>query len=429
MQLTRNQLIIVGAAGLVVLLFALVFLGVIPGLQTEKQGIRAKLVFWGTYDTAAAFGGVFEAYKKARPGVEIEYRELNPTTYETELLNALASATPPDLFMIHSSWLPQYYNKVRPLNPSEFSYDTFKSLYPEVVRQDFAPDGVIYALPLYVDTLALYYNETLFDQAGIALPPKNWKEFEDMVPKVRKLTAAGAVTQAAAAIGGSNRSINRATDLLELLMLQSGTRMTANDFSRATFDSSEGVDALGFYTQFAQSRSPLYTWHDSFHYSIDAFAQEEVAMLFNYSHQARLLRDKNPFLRFGVAPMLQPAEANREVNYANYWGLTAGAKSANAAVAWDFIKFVAVDAAASRAYLDATGKPPALRSLIARYANDATLGVFARQALTARSWPKPDAGVVEQALSDAIAGTVLGRDPQQALAEAANKVSARMKRQ
>ena len=422
MQLTKGQFFIIVGAFLVVALLVLVFLGVIPGLSSAGR-VSGKLTVWGAFDDSQDFEPALAAYKAARPGVEVEYVKQNAATYKSDLLNALAAKNPPDVFMIQNTWVPQFADKIIPLPFSALKRSTILDIFPPVTTADFVRDDGTYALPLYIDTLALYYNQELFDQRGIALPPRTWADLEKLIPALRQLDSGGRVVRAAAAIGGSLKSINRAPDLLSLLMLQSGTEMTAQG-NRANFASSEGLQALNFYTQFAQAQTPYFTWQDSFKNSIDAFADESAAMMFNYSYQAELLRDKNPFLKFRIVQMLQPQKATRDVNFANYWGFTVGSRSAAPSLAWDFVQFLTTSPEASKLYLDAAHHPPALRSLINTYINDSDLGVFARQALTARSWIEGDADAVDRVFSDMIEAVLAGRTPKNALEEAQTKTTA-----
>ena len=241
---------------------------------------------------------------------------------------------------------------------------------------------------------------------------------------MRVLDKQGRIQKPAAAIGGTNKSINRGTDLLNLLMLQTGTKMVEDDFSRASFDSPEGLEALNFYTNFANPSSPNYTWNESLAYSMDSFAAGETAMMFNYSHQIAFLKEKNPFLNFRVIPILQPQNKVQEVNYANYWGLAASSKTPNREIAQDFILFLTANPQNSNAYLNLTGKPPALRGLINQYLSDPELGVFAKQALTARSWPQIDNSTVENIFSEMIESVLTGKlSAKRALEEAEGRVN------
>ena len=422
----RSRIIIIGAAGLVILFLALLFLGVIPGLKKSDPAKTAiKLNFWGVFESKE----IIDEILKSVPGYEVVYREFDPQTYEAELVNALAAGRGPDIFMIHSSWLPKHADKLSPIATSQLQIGRLRDLFPTVVEQDFAPDGgLVYALPLYIDTLAMLYNQTIFDSEGIALTPKNWEEFQNLIPRLRELGSDGRLIKAAAAIGGSAKSVSRAADLLSVLMLQAGVPMVAPDFSRADF-SEAGRTPLEFYTHFANPASEFYTWHDAFLNSLDSFAQEKTAIIFNYSSQVPVLQDKNPFLEIGVAPLPQPKGAEREVNYASYWGLAVANKFSNPLGAWNFIWALTINEKQAGVYGEKTGRLPALRTLLGQKLNDPILGVFARQALSARSWPQIDNLAIEAAFSKMIEDAVSGRLPlRETLQEAERTITALMER-
>lgn len=426
MNLTRSQIIIIGVVVLLIIGVIVVF---VVGRQDGVGGrLSGKINFWGVEDSSQVMRELIDKYKAMRPGVEINYLEINKETYETDLINALAGANGPDLFMIHNTWLPKHFDKITPLLSESFTIKNLQSLFPTVVEQDFAPDGIIYALPLYLDTLALFYNKDFFDEKGIALPPKNWEEFQSFIPRLRELDRSGKITKAAAAIGGSNRSIENATDILNLLLLQTGTKMTSDDFSRATF-STDGQQALKFYTDFANLSSPYFTWNENLPYSSDYFSQGGAAMMFGYARQIPLIKQKNPFLRFSVLPMLQPKESSKPINYANYWGVAASVKSKNSALAWDFAIYLSTNLDAQRKYAELTAKPPALRTLINQTLNDPVIGIFSRQSLTARSWPQVDGSAVKNTFSSMIENVLTGRlSVDRAINEAESKITQLMQR-
>ncbi len=425
LNLSKTQLIVIASAGLAILLFALIFSGVIPGLRRPPSGGgAAKLEIWGVLPDEQVLrdltGGI----------ADVSYRQFDIETYEAKLLEALASDRGPDIFMAHNTWLPKHFERMVPvasaLGPETFPLVRLRELFPTVVEQNFAPDGLLYALPLSVDTLALLYNRDLFDSAGIAIPPKTWTEFRETIPDLRIVDREGRLARAAFAIGGSAKSINRATDLLGIIMLQSGVAMVNNTFTRATFSAGNGESAFRFYLNFANSGDPAYTWNENFDYSIDAFGNETAAGIFNYAYQLPFLRERNPFLKIGVAPLPQPTAAQKDISYANYWGYAVSRKSRNQGAAWNFILRLTTDAGKARAYLDRTARPPALRALIQEKLNDPDIGVFAKQALSARSWPQIDERLVESALSDAIAEALSGRPLKDAIEKAENRVTQKM---
>jgi len=106
--------------------------------------------------------------------------------------------------------------------------------------------------------------------------------------------------------------------------------------------------------------------------------------------------------------MIQFADAT-PVNFASYNGLAVSRQSRNAAWAWDFVVNTATNSQIAAQYANLTGKPPAMRELIAQTVADTETGIFARQALSARSVATKDDNVYKSALSDMIARVLSGK--------------------
>ncbi|MDP3956664.1 MAG: extracellular solute-binding protein, partial [bacterium] len=262
--LTRSRIIMLGAAALVVILLVALFTGVIPGLRPRQGTLPpVKLTVWGVFDSQQVFTDLVNLYRETRSNVDISYRQFDPNTYEADLINALAAGTGPDIFMFQNTWLPKHIDKITAVSSTTLPYVTFRDAFPQVVSEQFAPNQIIYASPLYLDTLALFYNKDMFDKNSIALPPRTWMEFTADVNRLKEVNpTTGEILRAGAAIGGSNQSINRGTDILNLLMLQAGTQMVDSNFLNATLTQTAGngvqagLNSLNYYTSFANPSSP-----------------------------------------------------------------------------------------------------------------------------------------------------------------------------
>jgi len=420
---SKSQIIIIGIVGLIILFFVLVFLGIVPGLQ--KNGLNrpkeVELDFWGI-ENESVMREMINSYSSANPNAKIRYQQFDETDYEKILINAFAGGKGPDVFMIKNNWLIKHYDKISPALEAQFSLTQLRSLFPKVVETHFSADNTIYALPLHLDSLAFIYNKESFDSKGIALPPKTWSDFQRIIPKLREFDLSGRLIKTAGAIGGSEKSVDKAADLLSLIMLQNGVKMIDEQSGRATF-SEKGLTPLNFYLQFGNPGSIYYTWNDNLRSSLDNFSQETNAAIFNYASAIKTVKSKNPFIDIGVAPMLQ-FNPEKPINYADYWGLAVSKQSKNPESGWNFIISLTTNQQISEQYLQLSGRPPALRTLIQKYSNDPDIGVFTQQALTAESWFQPDDNEVRNIFSSMIESILSGRlTPKEAIEEAENKIN------
>lgn len=423
----------IGSVLFVVFLLVGIFTGILPGTRGKIEELPSlTLKVWGI-ENRPAMQDIISGYENLRKNVRVEYEEINPATYEQDVINALATGSGPDIVMFHNSWLPKHYNKIVPLKEEQMNMVTLQETFPTVIEQDFTGNGKIFALPLYIDTLALFYNQDTYDKNGVALAPKDWLELQNLVPKLRQKNASGKITKPAVGLGGSEASVNNAADLLSLLMLQAGAKMTDEAFTQATFSTNvegslPGLDALNFYSKFTDPEEIYYTWTDDNEYSLDSFAKGDTAMIFAYGAQKDSIKSKNPFINFKVAPMPQPTGGEKAVNYADYWGLAVTSNSKNPDWAWDAVLYLTANQEPAEKYLIATKHPPAMRTLIQKYVNDPELGVFAKQALSARSWPQIDKQATRNIFSQMISATINNElTAQDAITQAEREVTELMK--
>ena len=369
-QLRRQKIAII--VGSLVVLF--IFFAFISHLFIKPRPKKVTLTIWG-FDGPSVMQEIFTLYKASHPNVEFKYTQKTFEGYQKSLLDAMASGNSPDIFLIHNGWLQNYKNKIQPYFNKNLKPQNITDAFADIVYQDFVSDGKLWALPSYIDTLALYYNADIFNRNNIALPPTTWQEFKETAKKLTFINEKNEQIIVSGAAVGSAKNINRAPDLFSLVLLQKGFNKenpTKNLFS-----------ALDFYTSFANPYSENYIWDKSFHYSIDAFSEGNVAMMFNYHYQQELLKTKNPYLNFKITKVPQ-FNKDKPVNFANYWAWTVSIFSNDPFQAWDFIISLTTNSSLAEKYLQLTNQPPALRVLINKYLTDPDLGIFCSQALTAK---------------------------------------------
>lgn len=432
--------------------------------EVQEAMKPVNLVYWRVFDDEDAFSEIIAAYRVLHPNVSITYRKLRYEEYENELLNAMAENRGPDIFSIHNTWIKKYQTKIVPLPKTitlPYQYVTGRIKKEVVTEMRTTPtlslralklnfvdqvtndvllpyqedptkpfEDRIFSLPLSLDNLALFYNRNLLNSAGIPEPPLTWTEFQEQVKRLAKIDQAGKILQAGAAIG-TGKNVERASDILSLLMMQNGTQMT-DEAGNATFNqippgatlpAPPGVEALAFYTDFASPYKEVYTWNKEMPNSLEAFITGKTAFFFGYAYNIPQIKARAPKLNFAIAKMPQIA-GGIETNFANYWVEVVSKKTEHINEAWDFVQFMS-QAEHVKSYLEKTKKPTALRMLISSQIEDIDLSVFASQVLTAKSWYHgKDPLVAENAFVDMIEKVVDGlATPEEAIGLAAAKVN------
>ena len=386
------------------------------------QQTQVTLKFWSIYDDSDAFSEIIEDYRKIHPNVTVEYKKLLYEEYEKELLEAFAKDEGPDLFSVHNTWMRKYQPLMSPMPSSVtlpiksvqgtvkkeevvelvpqklYTPSQITTMFGDTVAQDaimtFEDANRVYGLPLSLDTLALYYNKDILNNASLAQPAQYWTDLAPQVEKIRKLDAQNKLILSAAPLGTS-KNVARSFDILSLLMMQLRANMV-NETGQVLFAAmprelsdqgltvAPGVNAIDFYTSFADPLLVSYNWNADMPNSLDAFINGQSAYFFGYSYHRATIDARAPKLNYSIAPMLQ-VKGYQKVNYANYWFNGVAKKSANQDWAWDFVRFMSTKDEAAK-YLTATKKPAALRALYDTQMQDDTVSVFTEQTLTAKSW-------------------------------------------
>ncbi|MFH1661602.1 MAG: extracellular solute-binding protein [Candidatus Falkowbacteria bacterium] len=456
------------------LLFLILIIIFLPGFGLRCQSGEVKeamkpitLTYWRVWDGPDAFEEIINSYNQLHPFITIEYKKLRYEEYERELLEAWADDKGPDMFSIHNTWVKKYENKIAPMPETiTMAYPVVKGtvkkeVIPELrttrsftlkeIKNDFVDvvygDVVInaknektgtikdqvFGLPLSVDTLAMYYNKDLLNNAGVIEPPQYWdREFQQNVKKLTRQNTKGQIIQSGVALGGSE-NIERYSDILSVLMMQNGS-VLMNDsgvvaFHAAPQNYNPGLEALRFYTDFANPAKEVYSWNNTMDNSIEMFIQGKLAIMFGYAYHLPQIKMRAPKLNFSITKLPQIEGDTRTINFANYWVETVSKKSDNTAEAWDFIQF-ATKAEQAKTYLEKTKKPTAIRSLVKEQLDDIDIGIFAEQVLTAESWYKgEDSNAAEKIIGEMIDNSVSGKETlEEAIGLGARKVQQTIKK-
>lgn len=136
---------------------------------------------------------VKKEYESAHPGytVKLEPIQASENDYYTKLtlMNRSGSTAPDvmyeDTFLINSDIQAGY---LAPLDSYLSSWSDWNQFTAQAKTSAVGADGKTYGVPMGTDTRALYYNKTLFKQAGLPVPwqPKTW---DDVLAAARQIKA------------------------------------------------------------------------------------------------------------------------------------------------------------------------------------------------------------------------------------------------
>lgn len=435
-----KKFLYIGGGVVAVLVIVLVIIG-FSGKNNKNpeanQSPTNKIVVWDSFDDEYTFKDIFGQYEKDS-GVEIEFVKKDPSKYETESVEALASGNGPDVWIIPNNWMPKHHDKLaempeKTMDPEgkKANNDVYKETYVPAALSDNVIADKVYGFPLFMDSLALFYNPKLmqakYDEYARTHPsqadrnsakilveaPKTWDGLVDFV----KLYGENAI-----ALGGSTKTQNSG-DILTALMLQYGAKMTSDDNSGALFQTAAnqftdeaypGTRALEFYTSFAKRGDQHYTWNKDNDAYVD-FANNKVAMMINYARMINDLTKNSQNLKVTALPQVTGRENG--ITLSSYQVLTVPKSSKNQEKAWALISFLCSDSI-SNSYQTITKLNSPLKKDPKLISNDIKL-----QNQTAQSWYNPDPAKVKTIFEGAIDQVLGGNKAQTVLEGAAAQVT------
>lgn len=267
--------------------------------------------------------GLVTAFLTANPGITVKVETIPYADYFTKLQTAVAGGTAADAFELN------YENFVTYAANGSLAElaGVDAAAYKPSLLQAFQRDGKQYGLPESFSNVVLFYNADLFKAAGVDTPTSSWT-WADEQAAAQKLTDKGKK------VWGDYQPVSF-HEFYEALA-QAGGTFLADDGSKATFNSPEGIKAATWLI--GKSGKTMPTEADGAgtpDFDSKLFASGKLAMW----HTGIWMFDGLKDAKFTWDIAVEPGDtAKASAMFTN--GAVVNAKSANAAAAQKWITFL-----------------------------------------------------------------------------------------
>jgi ABC-type glycerol-3-phosphate transport system substrate-binding protein len=395
------QIVLLGVFAVFILIGLLAFSGKLP-LPTSAGDVNyGSVTLWGTLP-ASVVSPVLAEKLQSEKGISIKYVEKSKETFNRDFVEALASGTGPDLFLLGQDEILHTLNKLALISYDTVSERTFKDTFVEEGEMFLRPDGII-ALPFTIDPLVMYWNRDIFTNAGIIAPPSKWGEFYTLAPRVVVKSGDGTISQSLVALG-EYVNVTHAKEVLSTLIMQAGNPIVVNQgglltttltTSNVITGQNPGTQAINFFTQFSKADKDSYSWNRSLPSSRTMFESGSLGTYFGFASEYGAIKQRNPHLNFDVAPIPQAEQASVRMTFGQMQGVAVVRSSRNIAGAM-YGATVLVRSEVSGGVASAAGLPPVRRDLLGVRPASAVMSVFYDSAPIARAWYDPSPADTDQ---------------------------------
>lgn len=370
-------LIVVLAIVLIVLAWGvgLRFGSIFPKSQ-PKPPEKISLTYWSLWDDQSVIQPLIDEYEESNPNVSITFVKQSILNYRTRLQTQLRQGDGPDIFDLHNSWIPMFFSDLSSVNSPDMS-----DYYP-VVSDSLVFNHKLYAMPMEIDGLVMFYNPDILQAAGLSVPT-NWLDFMQAAQKVTVKDADTYQIQTAGAALGTTTNIKYWPETVGLLFLQEPNGDLNNPANQ------NGVEVLQFYNSF-MSDPKNRTWDTTLPSDEQEFASGHLAFYFAPGREAAVIKQLNPNLNFKVAAMPQ-LPTRPTIGWGTFWVKGVSGYSKNSAESWKFLQFLSSDDNLKKLndLRSQNGKPslayPKI-SMASIQKDDPVLGAVVSQGPTFKTW-------------------------------------------
>jgi multiple sugar transport system substrate-binding protein len=276
---------------------------------------------YGGQDPPVVSDLIAKFVKPKVPNVEIKYTPIGDP-YAGNLLNQLSAGTAPDVFYLPDDRAAGLIasGKVLPLNGLIDTTPFVSSL-----QNTYTVDGKVYGIVKDFNTLALFYNKDLFDQAKVAYPSASddWNTYADKLEKVQKALGTGYY-------GGC--TVNEYVRFIPFVASTGWQPFDAK--GKTNLLDERFVEAFDFYIGLVKKGVTVLPRTISQDWGGACMKSGKVATAMEGAWMLGFLRDNAPNLQYGVAPIPRNPKTKNSGNVllSVAWAINADTKNKDAAV-------------------------------------------------------------------------------------------------
>lgn len=308
----------------------------LPDSKTSPDG-KIRLKYWMVSAMKEVPYHITE-FNRTHPDIVVEPTPLPWNEHEKKILTSILSEDPPDLVFLVTpvaKWATRL--ALTPLDDF-IKRDAFDStIFFDALWNEMRFHDKIFALPLYSNSYAFFYNKRLFREAGLdpEKPPKTWDEVLQFSEKLTKRNSSGGYTQ----MGFIPVYGNIQTVLL--MSWELGSEMLTDNGSKVNLSGEPTVKAFSWIADYYKKYKvkDVSSFSAGFGYADQhGFISEKLAMMVldnSFPDQIKLY-SKN--LEYGVAD-IPTFKGYAPVSSTGSWWFAIPRGAKNKEAAWELMKF------------------------------------------------------------------------------------------
>lgn len=366
------------------------------GRSSDTVVATGPVQIWGTMpgngmqQMLSSLADQFDTYR------DVSYQYIAPDQFNDQLVNALADGTGPDIVLMSHEHLVDMRRRIAPYSYETVPLRDIRDSYVEGAQVFALSDG-LYALPIAVDPMVMYWNRDILATKGFLAPPRTWEEllnvqFDALIERDFRRN----INRAVVAMGEFS-NVRNPMGVMSMLLIQGGTVGVVEVERGYEIRLQQSLSGSGnplrtvvdFYTRFSQPANTFYSWNRSLPQDRTAFVSEDLAFYFGYASEAREIERLNPNLNFDIAEVPQGAASSVRRTYGQFYGLSILRSTDNANGAYAVMAQLNNPNIAATIATD-SGLAPASRQAIAAGSNDTYGRVAFQSASIAYGWLSPN---------------------------------------
>jgi len=395
----------------------LIFSGAInPFPDKAKDGLKGVINIWGTFPKNALSKAI-DTLTTENKNLTVNYVNKEENTYQEDLVQAFAEGKGPDLFIITPDMLIKNKNFIYKIPYASYAEKTFTNSFIDGASIYLDKEGV-WAYPLLVDPIVLYYNKDILSNEGIVYPPRTWDELFTMNAALTKRSNSGVISQSMIALG-QYANVNNAKEILSTLLIQNDDEIIKRkDLGYVSVLNSNPLGlsvspieaVLKFFIEFSNQSDSAYSWNGSLPNSLDMFTSGKLAFYIGKASELFNIQSINPNLIFNVNQIPQIKDATTKRTYGEIYAIAVNKKTANLAAAFKVAGDLTTGDKA-KSISTSMSLPPVSRDLLNSKPNENPyLFTFFNSAIITKSWIDPDEiktdGIFKELIENILSNTL-----------------------